>query len=199
MARRKHGDAARGLFFSALSRRSGADVSGTPQGDLRGMLLAAFGSSRRDPSRPDTRAAAAALGVTQRTVQRWLAGPERERSKPKPQTLAQIAQASRKAATTKAGRRAAIAATRKDSRIARRGMRIVIHGIQGLQQGPDYERDRKTVMQLTPENSNGFFDAYESGGENGALSFLVDHCDEVYGVDSWYFGEIKGIDLGPMG
>lgn len=199
MAKRKHGDAARGLFFTALSGRRDADVSGTSRGDLRGMLLAAFGPSRRDPARPDTRAAADALGVTPRTVQRWLAAPGRERIvTPRGPIMARIAAASRAAATTKRGRAAAIAATRA-SNIAKHGLRVTIHGVQGPR--PDSVggvRDRKAAMRLSPEHANAFFDAYESGGENGALGWLAGHSEEVYGIDGWFFGDVKGVDLGPM-
>ena len=67
--------ALRGKIFSALTGQK-ADVSGKPTGDLRGMLLAVGGASPKTKSGIDLTAAAHKLGVTRRTVERWLKAAE---------------------------------------------------------------------------------------------------------------------------
>ena len=61
----------RGKLFSAITGRD-ADVSGQPGGDLRGMLMAVGGASRRTQSGIDLTKAAKSLGVSRRTVERWV-------------------------------------------------------------------------------------------------------------------------------
>lgn len=190
----QHGPNARGLIFRALSGRSGSDVSGRG-GDLRSMLIGAFGTSPRDPSRPNTKAAAAGLGVTPRTVQRWLAGEGQERiSQPRPATMRALQRASRQAASTRRGRAAAVGGVR--ARAAKRGLALRIRGNQG--HDPAYRRRRTTQWNLHPAQAEGFLSAYEQGGENGALQWLSGH-PELYGMDSWGFGDIQGFQIGDLG
>ena len=61
----------RGKLFTALTGRD-ADVSGQAGGDLRGMLMAVGGASRRTKSGIDLTKAAKSLGVSRRTVERWV-------------------------------------------------------------------------------------------------------------------------------
>ena len=43
--------------------------------------------------------------------------------------------------------------------------------------------------------SQAFFDAYEKGGEKGAMDFLNSRADEGYGVSSWYVGSLDSLTL----
>ena len=53
-------------------RYLGGLIENTPRPQARTMLRDLFGRGSRDRSRPDTAAVAEALGVTQRSVQRWV-------------------------------------------------------------------------------------------------------------------------------
>ena len=61
----------RGKVFAALTGRH-ADVSGRTDGDIPGMLLAVGGPSSKTKSGIDLTKAAKALGVSRRTVERWV-------------------------------------------------------------------------------------------------------------------------------
>jgi hypothetical protein len=200
VTRRKYGSKIRDALFGQLSGRPGADTSGTvpkevtPQ-NLTGMLMGAYGPSRRDPSRPDTAAAAAGLGVTQRTVQRWLSG---QIQRPAPATVQSLARAARQASGTKQGRTAAIAAFRArqgQTPGKQQGMQLSFRGMMGP--GDDYwgDRPRRANWQLNAQQQEDFLGAYEQGGENAALDWLADNSQEIYGVDPWSWGEISSLDV----
>ena len=194
MARPRYGPQARSALFQALTGRAGADVSGAPTADLRGMLLAAFGPSPRDPTRPNTALAAQRLGITQRTVQRYLAAEGRERiGRPRPDILRRISTAARQAASTQRGRAAAVRDVR-DSGLPRWGMSLTIRGLQGPD--PDYQRRRTVTMNLDPDHAGAFIDAYVAHGENGALGYLADNAEHVYQIESWHFADVTDVDLG---
>lgn len=180
----------RNAFFRALTGQGGADVQG---GSLKGMLLAAFGGSKKDRDRPDTAAAAKGLGVSQRTVQRWLAGEGHQRQLPRPTTMKKLTTRARQAASTRAGRARALADARHQ--LTRRGFQIRISGVQGPQPGPDYMRPRTTGMNLDdPQLAAGFLDAWERGGDAGAQRYLIDQ--QVY-YDTWAFESIDDIAILP--
>lgn len=189
MARRPppYGPNARGALFAALTGRTGADVSGARDADLGAQLRAAFGVSRRDPTRPDTAAAAVGLGLSIRQIQRYLRGD----SRPSPDTRNRLTTIARQAATTQRGRRAAVAGIRDAH--TQRGMRITIRG----QQGPsaDYARQRTITMNLNPDLAAAFYSAYVDRGDQGALTFLAGTSDQTYFVDSWYFGDITDLNV----
>jgi hypothetical protein len=196
---RKHGDGARTAIFEALTGRRGADVEAAGTG-VRGMLMAAFGASKRDPERPNTRAAADALGVDIRTVGRWLARPDQQHSTPKPENLEAIQSSAQAAARTKAGRSAALADTRAGN-LANKGMSITVKGTMGPSSDPDGSAapraNRKSIWNLAPGDAQRMLDAYESGGENGALRYLMDNA-HLYGMDTWHFGTVSGFDVRPL-
>jgi hypothetical protein len=189
----------RSSFFQALTGRAGADVSGTAGGDVRGMLIAAYGASHRDPAKPDTAAAAKSLGVSQRTVQRWLADPTRQQHyRPRADLLTKLSTRARQAATTKRGREKAI----KDTLLAKglpTGMRVSVTG----QQGPEraYARFRTANFDLDdPSLSYGFVTAYIDGGDQGAIDWLRDNSDLTYNMDRWHFGDVEDVEIrGPYG
>ncbi|TFF04352.1 hypothetical protein [Cellulosimicrobium funkei] len=185
----------RGRLFQALTGRRGADVSGAGS-NMRGMLLAAFGASRRDPSKPDTAAAAKGLGVSQRTVQRWLAPSTRQHQRPKPATVQKLTTKARQAATTKTGRARALAQVAAARGLPSGGFRVGVTGYQGLELDPSYARVRHVPFDLdSPELTQGFLNAYVQGGEKGAMGWLTKNVDEIYGVDRWEFGRIDSIDV----
>lgn len=180
----------RNAFFRALTGSSSADVQG---GSVKGMLIAAFGGSKKDGARPDTAAAAKGLGVSQRTVQRWLAAEGHQRQAPRATTLKALSTKARQAASTRAGRARAIAGVRQQ--LTKRGFQLQIAGVQGPQAGPGYMRLRTTGMNLDdPQVAAGFLDAWERGGDAAAQRYLIDQ--QVY-YDSWAFESIEDISILP--
>lgn len=183
----RYGAQARGAVFAALTGRTGADVPGARDADLGAQLRAAFGVSRRDPTRPDTAAAAAGLGISQRQVQRYLAGTNR----PSPATRSRLTTAARQAATTQRGRRAAVAAVRNAR--SQRGINITIRGLQGPT--ADYARQRTITMNLDRNLATNFYNAYVDRGDIGALDFLAGNSEQTYFIDSWHFTDINDLNV----
>lgn len=184
-------------FFSTITGRRDANVSGTG-GDVRGMLLAAFGPSRRNADRPNTAAAAKSLGVSQRTVQRWLAGTGRERQRPKTDTMAKIAKRARQASTTKAGRSRALRQTFGTK--LPQGLRMSVYAMQGPGD-PGYDRLRTVPFDMDDPNlSKAFLNAWVDGGDQGALQWLAKNSADTYQMDEWHFGAVYNVKLeGPYG
>src|SRR3546814_10083193 len=112
-------------LFESMTGRTG-DVSGAAGGSLTEKLQAAFGPGKRGAP-VNVKAAADALGVTPRTVQRWISGQIRT---PKADHSKALTRMARQAATTKAGRKAAMASRRGD-RASRFGATVRIQGTQG--------------------------------------------------------------------
>lgn len=185
----RFGPNARGTVFEALTGRTGADISGSADAGIAAQLRAAFGVSRRDPTRPDTAAAAAGLGISTRQVQRYLRGE----SRPGRETGQRLARTARQAASTQRGRRAAVAGAR-DAR-TRNGARITINGKQAPVDYPDAMRQRTITMRLDPQLADGFYSAYTDRGEAGALDFLSRNSLAAYGVDNWYFQTVDQMQV----
>lgn len=183
----------RGKIFNALTGRQ-ADVSGRAGGDLRGMLMAVGGPSSRTRSGIDLTKAAQALGVSRRTVERWVrtqqTGAGQRPSKAHAQALARKA---RQAATTKAGRRAALAASPLGRTIATRGARISISGVQGPHERA-YMRPRTTQLDLDPADAQAMLDAWTNGGDKGFMDWATTHWDREY-LDDWRFGDVDTIEI----
>lgn len=183
----------RGKVFTALTGLA-ADVTGQPAGDLRGMLLAIGGASNRTRSGIDLTKAAQALGVSRRTLERWV---RTEETGTGPRASAQHAQAlarkARQAATTKAGRRAALAGSTLPQAVASRGARLSITATQGPHTR-DYMRRRTTQLDLDPADAQAMLAAYESGGDKAFMAWATGHWGQEY-LDDWRFGEIDEITV----
>ena len=144
----------RGTLFSALTGRGG-DVSGRPDADVHGMLLA-------------------------------IGGPANTKSGIK------VVAKSRQAATTKAGRRKAMAAVRQGPR-ARYGSKLSVTGQQGpLRSGTAYRRRRKITLDLAPAATEEMLAAYEDGGDKGYMAWLEGYASENY-LDDWGFDSITDV------
>lgn len=185
----------RSMIFSALTGRT-ADVSGKSDGDLRGMLMAVGGPSSKTRSGIDLTKAAQSLGVSRRTVERWVqtaqTGAGQRPSAPHATSLAKQA---RQAATTKAGRRAALATSTVRQAIASRGARLTLTGTQGPHAaGQDYMRHRTTQLDLDPADAEAMLTAWENGGEKGFMSWATSHWGSEY-LDDWKFGGVDDLDL----
>lgn len=179
----------RGSIFQALTGRTG-DVSGRPDGDVRQMLVAAYGEGKRGGV--DTRAAAEGLGVTQRTVQRWVAAEGRQRSKPSKGHLKTLSTKARQSASTQRGRAQAIKEARESQR-ARKGGRFSVFGNQGPK---GYERIRGITVSMAPEDVESMYASYELGGDKVLMSWVEGHTQGPnYGVSDWTFQSVDSFDV----
>lgn len=185
----------RGKVFTALTG-SDADVSGQTGGDLRRMLMAVGGASRRTRSGIDLTKAAKTLGVSRRTVERWVKTEQTGAGqRPSAQHLKSLAGKARRAATTKSGRRAALAGSTMRQAITGRGARLSITGLQGPHAaGRDYMRKRTTQLELDPADAEAMLNAWEDGGEKGFMAWATGHWGNEY-LDDWKFDDVDGIDI----
>lgn len=182
----------RGALFTALTGRTG-DVAGDPAGDVVGMLMAVGGPSARTRSGIDLTAAGRALGVSRRTVERWVrAAATGQGQRPSPGHARALARRARQAATTKAGRRAALAGSAARQAVAQ-GARLSITGVQGPI-SRDYMRQRVTTLDLDPADADAMLTAWENGGDKGFLAWASSHWDQQY-VDDWRFGDVDAVSL----
>lgn len=178
----------RGKIFNALTGL-GADVSGQSGGDLRGQLLAIGGASTRTRSGIDLTQVAKALNVSRRTAERWAAGSQA----PSKRSATALARRARQAATTKGGRRAALAASSGHQAAVARGARVSITGLQGPHTR-DYMRKRTTQLDLDPDSAQAMFNAFEQGGDKGFMTWASSQWGQDY-VDGWKFGDVDDVTV----
>lgn len=185
----------RGRIFAALTGNASADVSGSTGGDLRGMLMAVGGPSGKTKSGIDLTKAAASLGVSRRTVERWVkTSSTGQGQKPSPQHLKSLRTRARQAASTKAGRRGALQTVR-DRKVLSRGARLTVSGLQGPKvAGRDYMRVRTTQVDLDPLAAQDMLAAYEAGGDKGFMGWMTQFYGDQY-VDDWAFDGFDNIEI----
>lgn len=189
------------VFQGLFGRRDvELDVSGKSS-NIVAMLRTAFGEGRQ--GRPvDTKAAASGLGVSQRTVQRWIAGEGKQRIKaPRTEHLAALRKASRQAATTRKGRKRMIDDARRSRRFAQgqaKGIRLTVRGMSGFADGGQhYLRYRSVPLKLTPDQVDAMWSAYEQGGDKGFSQWLTSRSQdyltgwEYESIDSLQFDSLK--------
>lgn len=185
--------AGRGEIFRWVTGRSDVQVEGE-NSDIHGMLMAAGGPSSRTKSGIDLTAAAAKLGVSRRTVERWHKTSQTgQGQRPSPGHLKNLAKAARQAATTKAGRAQWLAAARADPRY-RGGGRLVVDAYQGPGDSEgEYMRDRAVTHMLDRAELEEFWSAYETGGDKGVTSWLSSR-GEGY-LSGWRTGQIYDLTV----
>lgn len=177
--------------FGFVTGRRGA--VGSSSGDVTAQLISAYGTSRRDPTRPDTAAAAKALNVSQRTVQRWVKGGGL-----RPDHAKKVETQARQAMTTKRGRARAMKAAKATGASDRPPGKnaITIGGVQGAQSSIDENyRDRDTSVRVTDDDIASLQDLWVEHGSEGAADWLHAHYDEHY-VEDWHFTDVEDIDWG---
>ena len=176
----------RSVVHAGLTGRPG-DVTGT--GDLRDMLLSVGGASTRTRSGIDLTTAATKLGVTRRTVERWLRGAGRS-----PEHNKALVRAARQTATTRAGRRAAMARVRSAISGAQ-SVRLSVSGNQGpVAQGTTYTRKRTTALHLSQQDAAAMLDAYERRGDAAFQDWATQHWDRNY-LDDWSFDSFDSVTI----
>lgn len=191
----------RNTVFGALTGISG-DVSGDRGGNLRDMLMA-IGGPARTKSGINLTEVAKELGVTRRTVERWVTTDGSERGKPKAVTLVAVATKSRQAATTQRGRAKALGRMRGGTgagsggaAISTYGAKLTVRAHQGVVAGGrEYLRDRTISMALDPEAVEAMQAAYAQGGDKAFLAWAENHADMTYAA-GWGIDRIDSLDLG---
>ncbi len=174
------------LIFEALTGRKGASIS-SKEGNAKSMLIAGFGTIRKGETVVDTRKAAKSLGVSQRTVQRWIKGT----NKPASTHLEKLKTRSRQAATTKRGRERAVKSSSRAQSFAAKGAMVRIEGTQGP---GDYKRKRSTQISLSPEQFEQLMESYAIQGDEAAVKKLENFYSSNY-VDDWSIGAIDTIRI----
>ena len=190
----------RNTVFGALTGISG-DVSGDRGGDLRNMLMA-IGGPAKTKSGINLTEVATALGVTRRTVERWVTTDGVERGKPKPAMLSVVVTKSRQAASTQRGRVKALGRMRggtgagsAGAAITTYGAKLTVRAHQGVVAGGrEYLRDRTIALALDPDQVNAMNAAYVQGGDKAFLEWLEDRADSY--AAGWGIDRIDSLDLG---
>ncbi|MGO2045791.1 MAG: hypothetical protein ACTH2X_00970 [Brachybacterium tyrofermentans] len=176
-------------IFRGLTGRQGAPTGGS----VRDMIVSAYGTTKRGG--PNTRAAAESLGVSQRSVQRWIAGENRkQRNAPRSDHLSTLRTKARQAATTKKGRKSSLGDAR--ARFAgRKSAKLTTHALQGPEGGgKGYSRVRTVSVELGGNDVDAMFDAYERGGDAAVTDWLQQYHSANY-VPGWTFESIDRIGL----
>ena len=193
--------ALRNTVFGALTGISG-DVSGDRGANLRDMLMT-IGGPARTKSGINLTEVAKELGVTRRTVERWVTIDGTEKGKPKPAMLIAVATKSRQAATTQRGRAKALGRARGGTGAGSGGAAITTYGAKltvRAHQGPvaggrAYMRDRTISLALDPEAVEAMQAAYAKGGDKAFLTWAENHADSTYAA-GWGIERIDSLDLG---
>ncbi|MCS5524752.1 helix-turn-helix domain-containing protein [Curtobacterium flaccumfaciens pv. oortii] len=169
-------------LFEAFTGNRGAAVGGEST-SVRSMLGTLYGTTRNGQAAIDTREAARRLGVSQRTVQRWIKNDHA----PSASHLKDLQKRSRQAATTKRGRARALRRARRQQGPQKQGVKVSVNGTQGPK---DYPREgRNSSQKLTPEEYENLLNAYAEGGDTAAMEYLTAVYSEQY-VDNWQFNKV---------
>lgn len=193
-------------LFAALTGREAP----AGEGRIAAALRTAYGE--RGDGRPDTTVAARRLGVSTRTVRRWLQ-QEREGLTPASTNVTRLEVAARRARTTRRGRAAALRARRAADapaptaapRSRGRGAptpalpKVKAVSVTGSQ-GPvgagnnSYKRYRTIRLSLSDSDNQAMLDAYERGGDAGFAQWLTDRSQGY--VSGWQFDDVSDLTLG---
>lgn len=143
------------------------------------MVQDLFGVTARGT--PDTRAAAQQLGVSQRTVQRWV-----KQGMPRRSSAADgLGERHRAWRDSAAGRRARLS-TRREARLRNKGTQMVFYG--KIRVSSD-ERRRATTLTIGPERMAQILDAALAGNDQDALARLEDAFGDAFG------GSVSLVDI----
>ncbi|WP_299040281.1 hypothetical protein [uncultured Pseudokineococcus sp.] len=176
------------VFGFVTGRRDATPTSG----GLRGQLMAAFGPSSRDPSRPDLRAASEALGVSVRQLQRWSRGETRA---PRGAAAADLSRRARQAVSTRRGRQNAVRASvaAGTARPPRFASSVSLSGRQGVRSSNDEQyRDRTTSIDISSDDLDDLRAAYIERGNAGAADWLHDTWHDNY-QSNWHFQSVENL------
>jgi len=130
-----------------------------------------------------TRGAAEALGVTQRTVQRWTTSTAGQRRKPSTTTVGKLSTATRRK----------IAGPDRLRRLRGQGSNTVNKGEMGMEANKkSYMRDRRVTHELTPQRMQAVTTALIRGDTAKAAKSYATAFDHNY-VSGFTFGDLEYI------
>lgn len=179
-------------MFSFLTGRDGHGA--TTGGGVASKLMAAFGPSKRDSSRPDTAAAAKGLGVSQRQVQRWLKGE----NAPRADRVKSLDKRARQAMTTKTGRARSLKSAMASGHASMPPSKnsLTIAGYQGISSDKTAGyRMRECSVQMTAADLKDLQDTWVAHGDKGAAAWMTSHMDTHY-ASGWHIREIEDLSWG---
>lgn len=150
---------------------------------VRDQVITAYGRGRRGG--PDTAAAAQDLGVSQRSVQRWLSG----QTGLSPEHRQGLQRAAIRSARTKTGRRRALSQQPRPT-----GRDMKVKGSQGPSEGGvAYSRDRTVTRQLTADQVEDLQSRWTEDGHDGAMTWLNGNMQEY--LEGWRIERLDGLDF----
>lgn len=189
-----------GRLFQAITGVGAGAVE--PGADLRSMLLAVGGPSRltKDGERARTKSgidltrAAEQLGVSRRTVERWLKAEETGTGqRPSAAHAKTLATKARQAASTQRGRRDSLAHSGIRGDVAQGTTAVQLLGRQGIDS--DYISRRHSAPRLEPHDALAMLDAWERGGEKGFRDWVDANWARVYIIDKWQVESIEDVRI----
>lgn len=193
--------ARRAAIFEGLTGTTNHSLDRTAPTDVQSMLMARFAHTYRGEQRVNTRDAAKFLGVSQRTVQRYM----KQGRMPAGDAHRRLALHVRQQTTRKAGRRSTAEAAR--ARAAEHlekkgGVRLTVHGWQGPPPSSreDLRRSRNAYHDVDASQFDAMLDAYVDGGEEGMQSWMQDTLGGEGGyLPDWTISSIDRFSIGESG
>lgn len=177
--------------FAKVIGKSADEVTGEAmQSSPRSMMQYLFPSSSGKYG-VDTEQVAKKFKVARSTVQRWV----REDRVPREEPLKKLRTRTRQTVTTKRGRAQMAKRITAAAPTVIPERRITIHGLQGPTNDPtdrDYVRWGNASHDLSAEQQAALYDAWATGGDEAALTWLTSTFQSEY-VDNWQFHGIDGI------
>ena len=166
MARAPRSESQRRTLWEAISRtKTSADVApGDRLADLYGLT---------DRGRPNTHAAADDLGVSQRTVQRWI----QSGNLPQNLTGQQVTRQHEDWQNSAAGRVDKLG-SRREARLRNKGTTIEYFGMVEISRD---RRKRAVSAQLDGEQMSAIIDALKAGDDAAAHSALEEAFGDLFG------------------
>lgn len=174
-------------------------LGGSQPTTLRERLLLLGGSSTRTRSGIDLTKAAAKLGVSRRTAERWVRAEETGKGQqPSEKNLKRIER--RTSAATKTGRQAIAGQLRQRLSGATTDPSMTVRGVQGPYGAAEaqYRRMRATTMRLRPDDVQAMMQAWESGGDEAMMQWAMGKYNADY-LEDWGFASIDSFTIeGPQ-
>ena len=146
-----------------------------PDTSPAGMIASLYGTGPRGG--PNTRAAAADLGVSQRTVQRWI---QSGYLPPDSRPAQQLAAAHQQWASSPAGRRAQLN-PRREARLRNRGTSMIFLGKIAISHDPRNNSTRSTTVDISGPAMARILDASLAGDDDSAHAALEHAFGAAFG------------------
>lgn len=191
--------ATRRALFEGLTGRTDHSFDRTSPEDVESMLMTRFAYVYRGEERVNTADAAKFLGVSRRTVQKYLKQgfvPEKSPSYRK------LRLAVRQQVTRKAGRQAITTQARQRAAEAIQqtgGVRLSVYGMQGPPPSSkeDLRRMRNAYHEISGDQFEQMLTAYDEGGEQAMQSWLQGtFAGEGGYLPDWTISSIERIEIG---